>query len=178
MASSLLSARCLRFAQLKPWISSVLGGPFCVCLPQGEIQSLLIKREREKKTKKERNTSWHVGTAVIGVIEWQENVEHVIFPYKFQVAISWILVACGHVTELQKNKNGWHMSLPVESGPWGVIDKFAECTGRRGQQGLGLGSSPSPSQSVRMWAASHYSSISFCQASTNVLRYVTWRPFS
>lgn len=26
---------------------------------------------------------------------------------------------------------------------------------------------------VRMWAASHYSSISFCQASTSVLRYVT-----
>ena len=29
-----------------------------------------------------------------------------------------------------------------------------------------------------MWTASHYSYISFCQASTDVLRYVTWRPFS
>lgn len=38
---------------------------------------------------------------------------------------------------------------------------------------LGLGSSPSPSRRVRMWAASHYSSVLFCQASTNVLKYVT-----
>lgn len=65
-----------------------------------------------------------------------------------------------------------------ESGPWGFIGKFAECTRRRGQQRLGLGSITSPSQSVRMWPASHYSSISFCQASTNVLKYVTWKPFS
>lgn len=33
-----------------------------------------------------------------------------------------------------------------ESGPWGVMGTFAECIGRKGQQRLGLGSSPSPSQ--------------------------------
>lgn len=72
--------------------------------------------------------------------------------------------------QLQKNKNKCLTEVTTgETGPWGVIGKFAECSRRRGHQGLGLGSSPSPSQSVRMCTASHYSSISFCQASTNVL---------
>lgn len=37
---------------------------------------------------------------------------------------------------------------------------------------------PSPSHRVRMRAASHYSSISICQASMADLTYVTWRPWS
>lgn len=57
MASSLLWApRLLRFARPKPWISSILGGPFCVPVLQSEIHILGKKRDKRGK-----EISWRGG---------------------------------------------------------------------------------------------------------------------
>lgn len=130
MASSLLWAlRLLSFARPKPWISSVLGGPFCVPVPQSEIYIL------EKKEKNE--ISWRGGD-----LRWRDffcdsnlgigNLLICGLIYCFQCVC---FLLCSErtiqVTESQKDKDVWHMSA------WRRAGEYAECTGKRGQLGLG-----------------------------------------
>lgn len=111
MASSLLSAPCLRFAQLKPRISSVLEGPFCVCLPYSPIQILPFKRDKEHRLACGCWQVWYFRLCLS--IHW--GLPTKLFKFQVVIYLSFDLIfrTCEHITRLQKNKNGWHMSLQL-----------------------------------------------------------------